>query len=69
MDHKDRIYFVADQLLRYGGHVFDERLLDVLDLITDVNDDMHHARHKDVVFQACKQASDALLAIAQSYEG
>ncbi len=68
VSHETRIGDASDQLLRYGD-VADERLLDVLDALTDINDDMHHARHKDIVSEACKKAVELLHEIARSYEG
>ena len=68
MSHRTRVEDAAAQLLRYGDGVADERLLDVLDALTDINDDMQHARHKDVVVEACEKAAETLREIARSYE-
>lgn len=68
MDQKTRVDDAAGQLLRYSGAVADERLLDVLDLLTDINDDMSHARNKDLVAEACEKATEILRAIAREYE-
>lgn len=68
MTHRDRIKFAAEQLLRYGDGVLDERLLDVLDMLTDINDDMQHGRAKEIITETCQKASELLLAIAQEYE-
>jgi len=68
MDQKKRINDAVEQLLRYGGGVADERLLDVLDLLTDINDDICHARHKDIITKTCEKAAETIRAIAAEYE-
>lgn len=56
----DRTQDICDQLTRYGGAVFNAELLDVLSLITDINDDMHHMRHTDLVKAKIEETKLAL---------
>jgi len=66
MNHSERIRNAADQLLRYGL-VCDDRLLDVLDLLADINDDISHLRERALVERSCEKAAFLLKEIAASY--
>ncbi len=50
----------CDQLTRYGGGVASVELLDVLDKLTDINDDMQHGRSKDLVREQIANAKALL---------
>jgi len=50
----------CDQLTRYGGGVASVELLDVLEKLTDINDDMQHGRAKDLVRQQIAEAKALL---------
>lgn len=39
-----RIWFAADQLCRYSGEPYCEEFADVMDALTDINDDMCNGR-------------------------
>ena len=67
-DERARVYEAAGQLLRYGGSAADDRLIDVLDLLTTINDDIAHGRHKSIVVQSCEMAAELLRAVASEYE-
>ena len=67
MSHRTRVEDAAGQLLRYGEGVADERLLEVLDALTDINDDMQHSRHKDIITETCERTAEMLREIARSY--
>lgn len=43
-----RIESAANQLIRYGK-VANSGILDMLDMLTDLNDDLAHGRHRDVI--------------------
>lgn len=68
-DDEFRVSNAADQLTRYGGCVCDGRLLDVLDKLTNINDDICHDRANELVVEQCSNAIDLLKAIAADYGG
>lgn len=68
MSHHDRIADAAEQLTRYGGSVFDERLLDVLDHLVEINDDMHHARFPLLIIERCERAEQVLRKIRKAVQ-
>jgi len=52
------------QLTRYGGAVFSTELAEVLDAITDINDDLHHMRDAALVRDQIERAKSLLDALA-----
>jgi len=52
----DRTRNACDQLTRYGGAVFNNEVADVLDALTDINDDLWHGRDPNLI---CKQVDKA----------
>ena len=52
-----------DQLSRYGD-LADIRILEVLQLLTDINDDLCNGRAGSLVRKSCEQAKALLSAIA-----
>ena len=55
-DRQFRMRNAWDQLERYGGEVFDDALCDLLEAITDINDDLWHDRHPDCVCESIDKA-------------
>lgn len=53
----------AEQLTRYG-EVADSRLLDLLRLLTEINDDLCNGRDQSLVRASCEQAKALLSQIA-----
>jgi uncharacterized protein YacL len=66
LSENQRIKDAVDQLKRYG-YVRDERILDVLDLLTSINDDMHHGRHRECIDADVAKIKDKLDALASDY--
>lgn len=54
----------CDQLTRYGGEVASSELADVLDVITDINDDICNGRDKAIIKQQIEKAKALLDAVA-----
>ena len=67
MSQEERVRDSVDQLFRYG-EVKDERLLELLECLTDVNDDLHHNRATEVVLQQCLRGVGLLASIYTSYK-
>lgn len=65
-DSQFRIKVAADQLERYGS-LRDDRLLEVLELLAEMNDDMQHARMFGFVHDSSEKAIALLKAIAAEY--
>jgi tagatose-1,6-bisphosphate aldolase non-catalytic subunit AgaZ/GatZ len=65
---KEETEACCHQLLRYGG-VLGETLVDLLDVIVDINDDMHHGRDELLVgnTERAKQLLDQLLKEETTY--
>lgn len=66
MNTATRVKEAAMLFTRYG-EVVDDRLLDVLELLTDINNDMHRGRDKAVVEQSVGDAVELLHDLANSY--
>lgn len=57
----------ADQLTRYG-EVADSRILNLLHLLTEINDDLCNGRAKPLVRASCETAKGLLSEIADNYD-
>lgn len=55
------------QLTRYGGGVASEELADVLDTLTDLNDDMHHGRADSLVQEQVEKMKAQLDRVLATY--
>lgn len=56
----DRTDFACEQLKRYGASVQTEAIADALDALTNVNDDVAHARHPTCVKESTDKVRAAL---------
>lgn len=56
-----------DQLLRYGGAPWSSELVDVLEKLTDINDDLQHGREPSLIREQIT-AAKALLDKLESVE-
>jgi hypothetical protein len=55
-DLGQRLDDAIDQLKRYGS-LYSSEVADLLDAVTDLNDDLHHARHRIVRDEAAERIS------------
>ena len=51
---------ICHQLDRYGGGVFCSEIADALEIIADINDDMHHFRERNGIIKSIESAKEAL---------
>ena len=72
MDKEDYLRFrtenAIDQLNRYGYGVFSRELVAVLEVVADINDDLWHSRHAEIVTDNIRKAKKRLDEVQQSYE-
>ena len=59
-----RTEVVCDQLTRYSGEVISDELLDVLDVITEINDDLWHDRDTALILEGIEKAKGLLNILA-----
>lgn len=52
------------QLVRYSGSVENDNLADLLDYLTDMNDDFYHGRHPKIIMEKIAKMKDVLDKIA-----
>lgn len=64
MDLAFRTTNACDQLTRYGGGVASAELADVLDALTDINDDIWNGRHPALIKEQIEKAKALLDAVA-----
>lgn len=64
MDLAFRTQNACDQLTRYGGGVASAELADVLDVLTDINDDLWHGRDQALIKEQVEKAKKLLDAVA-----
>lgn len=62
---KHRLRDAFDQFERYGG--VDDLLLDALETLTDVNDDIVHDRHPDLILDGIEHAKAQLDLLAAKH--
>jgi len=66
MDLAFRTRNACDQLMRYGGGVANTQLAEVLDKLTDINDDLQHGRDPLLIQEGVEKAKALLDAVAAS---
>lgn len=57
---RQRTQDACDQLTRYGGAVYSVELVEVLEQITDINDDLQHARGPELIRAGIEKAKALL---------
>ena len=67
-DSHSRTIDICDQLVRYGGCVGDENLLDALEAITDVNDGLKNSTHRLLVIADISKAVHSLHQLMQELQ-
>jgi hypothetical protein len=56
------------QLTRYGGSVYNHEVADVIDAVVNLNDDMFHDRHIDLIRSGVEKAKAELEALMVEWE-
>ena len=62
------MHVAFEQFSRYGSAPDDERIVDVISLLTDLNDDIAHGRSVDGMREHCKEITKILDDICSSYD-
>jgi hypothetical protein len=51
---------ICDQMERYGGALYNEWLCDIAELLTDINDDLQHARDPALISETINKLQDRI---------
>jgi hypothetical protein len=68
MDNNVRLKYAFEQLIRYG-HVHNNKIIDIIDRLTDINDDLHHGRHERLIVDNVNKIKSDLDAILKDIAG
>lgn len=63
-----RTHAACAQLTRYSEQVYSKDLLELLEVITDINDDLYHIRDKSFTIENCSKAKQLLDKITNNLE-
>jgi hypothetical protein len=66
MSDADKLREAFEQLTRYSGGVEDDRIIQVIQCLVDINDDLAHARDPAEI-EATKQRAIALISEIESH--